>query len=132
MNHGHDEGGGRSEAGADRRIAEGAQLEGYGAAAVVVANHVPVHGGVQCQLPVENADIVQMCRLLALLVGRHEPHARLVKRLEHGVGVAVDGGVEHVTAIHVGIRGNVGAAAGQAEAEGRARSDDHAWAIVLQ
>ena len=46
------------------------QLERDGAAAVVVRNHVLVHGRVQRQLPVERANLVQVCHRLTLLVGR--------------------------------------------------------------
>ena len=93
--------------------------------AVMVPDHMPVDRCVQRQWPVESSDVVQLRHGLALLVGGHQPHARFGKRLDHGVSITIDGGIEDVTSIDIGIRGDVGAASSQSEAEGSAGADNH-------
>ena len=60
-----------------------------------------------------------------VLVGGKKDYFAVVGRLDGGVGIHIDGGVEDGTAIDVGIWGDVGAAAGETESEWCFASDDH-------
>ncbi len=123
LHHGDHEGGRGAETRAQGAVHVGADRQRNAPAAVELLHHPPVDAAVQPQTLVQGDAAGRIEFVGAAEIGCLEVHEAVVTQGHRGQGVAVDGHVEHAAAVGVGIGRNVGAPAGQPQAQRRARPD---------
>jgi hypothetical protein len=82
-----------------------------------LGEHAARDAGVEAELALGQGEEVGVEGFLDFEVGGDEMELPIVTGFDEGVGIAVDRGVQHGTAELVAIRAEIGASAGEPEAE---------------
>lgn len=115
---GDDDGGGGAEAGAGRGVGVEEEVETLAGWAVFAGMQAADGSLDQVELAIVHQGLVEAVLGDGLVIERLDGDSGLVAQAQGGVGVFIDGCVEHQAAAFIGVGGDVGAAAGEADAEG--------------
>ena len=119
------QGGRRTQAGTWRRIGPRTDAQRRTLAVEIVAADAQVGACEQLHRPGIRIHVAWRDSDACAAIQGFEDHERIAAGIDGRVGVLVDGRVHHATAVQVAVRGDIGAATGQPEAQRRARADDH-------
>ena len=74
---------------------------------VMVLDEVVINSLVQIEFPVKRQGMGNRLEFLDLQISSDKPDHRLVERLDHCIGVSVNGDIQYIAAMNIGKRRNI-------------------------